>query len=103
MLKRILAGVIVAVMLAGAAVAGPVEDAEAAFERGDHGRTSILIGYGLHCLRLPAQHASVDDQQATPHAPHRRQVGVSLTAPTGSGSGSGGARTGCWRFLLRRG
>ena len=36
MLKRIIAGVAVAVMLAGSAVAGPVEDGVAAYESGDY-------------------------------------------------------------------
>ena len=36
MLKRIIAGVAVAVMLAGAAAAGPVEDGDAAYKSGDY-------------------------------------------------------------------
>jgi TPR repeat protein len=36
MLKRVLAGLFVAVMMAGAAVAGPWEDAAAAHQRGDY-------------------------------------------------------------------
>jgi hypothetical protein len=35
MLKQLVAGVVVAVMMAGAAMAGPLEDGEAAYERGD--------------------------------------------------------------------
>lgn len=36
MLKRVFGGLVVAILLAGAAVAGPFEDGYAAFERGDY-------------------------------------------------------------------
>ena len=36
MLKQFVAGVVVAVMLAGTAMAGPLEDGEAAYRSGDY-------------------------------------------------------------------
>lgn len=43
MLKQIVAGVVVAVMLAGAAGAGPLEDADAAYQRGDYATAARLF------------------------------------------------------------
>jgi len=43
MLKRVLVGVAAVVMLAGAAMAGPVEDAEAAYDRGDFVTARTLL------------------------------------------------------------
>ena len=43
MLKQFLAGFVVAVMLSGAAVAGPVEDATAAYKRGDYATALRLL------------------------------------------------------------
>ena len=42
MLKRIIAGVAVAVVLAGAVVAGPLEDGDAAYVGGDHTKAAKL-------------------------------------------------------------
>jgi hypothetical protein len=43
LLKRILAGLIVAVVMGGAAVAGPFEDAVAAYKHGDYATALRLL------------------------------------------------------------
>ena len=43
MLKRILAGVVLSLMLTGAAAAGPLEDALAAYQRGDYATAMRLL------------------------------------------------------------
>ena len=55
MLKRILAGVVLALMLTGGAVAGPFEDASAAHERGDYAAA-------LRLLRPLAEQGDADAQ-----------------------------------------
>ena len=55
MLKRIFAGVVIAVMLTGGAAAGPFEDSAAAYQRGDYTTA-------LQLLRPLAEQGDADAQ-----------------------------------------
>ena len=52
MLKQFVAGVVVTVMLSGAAIAGPWEDGLAAYQRGDYAMTLKLCARGFPLSHL---------------------------------------------------